>query len=94
MAKLVVYAKTNDGAIQMAPDDVEVRYVGVEDVEQTDVNLVADFEPRTNKLLAPTIISDSFVATVRALADGSVVTDVEFEIEEVFGADSYEIRYA
>lgn len=100
MSKLVVYANPDDKAIKMAPDDVSVVYFNSEDTV-TDNELETytsfgpfDIEQKTSKLSPPQIDENSFVTTIRTLADGSVVADVEFELIEVVGAKSYEIRYA
>jgi hypothetical protein len=81
----------------MAPHDVEVRYRygGSDQIDYTEDD---DFSPisiesRTSLLSPPEIIPGSFITTIRELADGSIVADVEFQITEVFGAESYEVRY-
>lgn len=45
------------------------------------------------KLLPPSIIASSIVSTPRELADGSIVSDVSFSVDEVPGAAYYEVRY-
>lgn len=94
MAKLVVYANPSDNAIKMAPDDVEINYLsGDEGDSHQDFELGSWPSENVENLLPPNILTDSFVTTVKTLADGSVVADVEFEISEVPQATAYEIRY-
>ena len=94
MAGLIVYASPSDKAIQMAPHDVEIRYRYDDEPDyQSGSPSPVMIEQRTNFLASPEIIPESFVTTIRELADGSIVADVEFQITEVFGANSYEVRY-
>jgi len=50
-------------------------------------------EQEVVKFSSPKIIADSFTTTIHELWDGSISVDVEFEIEPVEGATSYEVRY-
>jgi len=50
-------------------------------------------EQETVTFKSPKIIAETFTTTVHELSDGSISVDVEFEIEPVEGATSYEVRY-
>ncbi len=44
-------------------------------------------------LLPPSIVASSIVSVPRELADGSIVADVVFDVDDVEGASHYEVRY-
>ncbi len=77
-------------------EDGNVAIEGAESDERFEVEAEGNDDPEQEveeKLLPPKILFETFSSTPKELYDGSIVSDVQFSVEDVAEASDYEVRY-